>query len=673
MFCNLHTHGCNILDVVCTSLSHLYHEPRILPGLTPDNPAHGAPSDHFGVEVLPIEQPEINTTKKIIKYIRPLPDSLIDTFRNELSEVDFSILKDDPVDSMVQKVEDTFSSLLHRTFPENKISINENDKPWFTEQLRTLKRRRMREYSKNGKSRKYIDLRDDFNEKAKCAVLKYIEKLKIDVLEGRRGSVYPSLRKLSSVPGVNKSVQFYLPNHTGLKSSESAEIIAEHFAKISQEYQPLTLSELLPNIQLFLSQPNSHDTPQLSPTSVYSGIVKARKPIGTVAGDLPKRIVQKCADLLAVPASIVFNEITRTSTYPSKWKIEHQIAIPKKFPPENEDDLRNIAKTPFLSKVYESFLAQWLLDTIKPYLDPQQCGLKGSSISHYLIQLLHFIHSTLDMKNRHAVLTAYIDLSKAFNRVDHTLVIQDLYDMHTPSWLLKIIVSYLSGRTMTLTFHGAQSSLKELPAGSPQGALLGGLIFMIKFNGIFLRPAIPRPANLSNVKSLYVKYVDDGAVAARVDLKACLAKDPVNRPFPLNFRERTGHILPCENSLLQHFILETHEYANTNNMIINKDKTNLMLFSKSRKYDFPPEVYFNDGTKLEVVSEQTLLGVVISEDLRWSKNTDFICSKARRKLWVLRRMMTLDLDVHQLFDVFKKEIRSILEYAVPVWHSSITK
>ena len=156
---------------------------------------------------------------------------------------------------------------------------------------------------------------------------------------------------------------------------------------------------------------------------------------------------------------------------------------------------------------------------------------------------------------------------------------------------------------MTLTFHGAQSSLKELPAGSPQGALLGGLIFMIKFNGIFLRPLIPRPANLSKVKSLHVKYVDDGAVAARVDLKPCLAKDPVNRPLPLNFRERTGHILPSENNLLQHFILETHQYANSNNMIINKDKTNLMLFSKSRKYDFPPEVHFNDGTKLEAVSE----------------------------------------------------------------------
>ena len=245
--------------------------------------------------------------------------------------------------------------------------------------------------------------------------------------------------------------------------------------------------------------------------------------------------------------------------------------------------------------------------------------------------------------------------------------------MHTPSWLLKIIASYLSGRTMMLSFHGAQSSIKELAAGTPQGALLGGLIFMIKFNAVFLRPTIPRPSELSDVKTTHVKYVDDGAVAVSVDLKSHLIPDPETRPLPLAFRERTRHILPPGKNLLQHFISDVQEFANVNNMAINKSKTNLMLFSKSRKYDFPPEVQFSDGSKVETVGEQTLLGVVISDDLKWKRNTDFICSKARRKLWVLRRMMNLDLDEFQLFDVYKKEVRTILEYAAPVWHSSITK
>ena len=69
----------------------------------------------------------------------------------------------------------------------------------------------------------------------------------------------------------------------------------------------------------------------------------------------------------------------------------------------------------------------WLLDIIKPYLDPDQCGMKGLSITHYLVKLLDFIHSTLDRKRPHSVLAACVDISKAFNRVDHSLVIQDLW------------------------------------------------------------------------------------------------------------------------------------------------------------------------------------------------------------------------------------------------------
>ena len=167
--------------------------------------------------------------------------------------------------------------------------------------------------------------------------------------------------------------------------------------------------------------------------------------------------------------------------------MEHQIPIPKVTPPTSEDELRNISKTPFFSKVYESFLAEWLLETVEPYLDPGQCGLGGSSITHYLIQLLHFVFSTLDQRQPHTVLAAFIDLSKAFNRVDHTLLIQDLFDMHTPAWLLRIIFSYLSGRSMFLSYKGAQSKQKLLPGGGPQGAFLGGIIFMLKFNGAFLR------------------------------------------------------------------------------------------------------------------------------------------------------------------------------------------
>ena len=77
--------------------------------------------------------------------------------------------------------------------------------------------------------------------------------------------------------------------------------------------------------------------------------------------------------------------------------------------------------------MYEAFIGDWIFPFIASFIDPGQCGgLKGSSITHYLVKMLHFIQT-----QTHAVLLALIDLEKAFNRVSHQLVIEDLAAPHT--------------------------------------------------------------------------------------------------------------------------------------------------------------------------------------------------------------------------------------------------
>ena len=247
--------------------------------------------------------------------------------------------------------------------------------------------------------------------------------------------------------------------------------------------------------------------------------------------------------------------------------------------------------------------------------------------------------------------------------------------MHTPSRLLKVLISYLSNRLMILTYHGEASKRKSLPGGGPQGAHLGGIIFIVKYNGAFLRPPVPRntfgPINYSKAKA--VKFVDDGSVAVSLNLKACLAPDTVQRARPLNYSERTCSVLPVENNLLQNYLNDAEKYAEDNKMKINPKKTKIVSFNKSRKYDFPPEMKLSDGQILEVVNDVKLVGVIVDHSLSWQKNTDFICQKATQKLWIIRRLKKYRLDTFTLLDVYTKEIRSILEHAVPVWHSGLTK
>ena len=338
------------------------------------------------------------------------------------------------------------------------------------------------------------------------------------------------------------------------------------------------------------------------------------------------------------------------------------------FLQKSEDETRNIASTAFFSKQYESFIGDWIFPYIEPFIDPGQCGgLKGSSITHYLVKLLHFAHSYLDLKQPYAVLLALIDLEKAFNRVSHQLVIEDLADMHVPGWLLLILISYLTERSMFMRYKGSSSTRKLLPGSSPQGAFLGILLFIIIFNGALLRPAIPRP------NSLNLKYIDDLSMLTAFNLKTFLVNDPVDRMKPLNLNERTCQILPSENNLLQEQLDCLERFTSNKLLKIKENKTNVMKFNFSKTNDFPPELVINGfNDQLEVITETKLLGIILTDDLKWAANTDYMCKKAYSKMWTLRRMKVLDVEPAVILDVYLKEIRAVLELAVPAWHSGLT-
>ena len=138
--------------------------------------------------------------------------------------------------------------------------------------------------------------------------------------------------------------------------------------------------------------------------------------------------------------------------------------------------------------------------------------------------------------------------------------------------------------------------IQDLPGVGPKGAYLGGLIFIIKYNGAFLRPHIPllMTGPALDSKAEKVKFVYDDTVAVSINLKKCLVNNPCERPRPLNYRERTKHILPPENNLLQLYLDDTEKFTKDNRMVSNSKKSNAILFNKSRKWDFPTEVSFSN-------------------------------------------------------------------------------
>ena len=591
------THGRKILDVVFTNIWKFYNDPVIVSPIPVDDPSKGVPSDHLGVVVEPIQHPDKPPLrrKKIINF-RPKPQSKICNFGKDISQISWDFLSSSSSSTeLTEAFQRKMTDLIDTHFPLKSITVTEADQPWITKDLKSLKRTRIREYCRHGKSTRYYDLKKQFKEKQEVAVKHYTDKIINEVKAGTKASGYKALRKLGVRKGDTKDELFVLPAHNeqNLTEEEVAERIADYFSSISQEFESLEMKKLPPNVKSSIEGAKGDpDIPVLEAYEVYKKILKAKKPDSVIHGDIPKDIVKLFSPELAEPVAIIFNKISSSFEYPRPWIKESQIAVPKVFPPTSEDDLRPLSRTFFFSKVYESFIAEWLLPVILPYMDPGQYGMKGSSIVHYLLRFLHFIHSSLDLKQPHAVLAVLVDLNKAFNRVSHIHVIQDLYDMHAPGWILAILCSYLSGRSMTMSYGQATSTPRRLPGSTPQGALLGGLIFIVKYNGACLRPVIPRPVLrpvprpvlkpvLAPIPPLSVKFVDDHSCAVRIDLKKSLVPDPLIRQRPLKYHERTEHVLPLNNNLLQLELEDLKKFTVDNLMKINESKTKIMLFITS--------------------------------------------------------------------------------------------
>ena len=131
----------------------------------------------------------------------------------------------------------------------------------------------------------------------------------------------------------------------------------------------------------------------------------------------------------------------------------------------------------------------------------------------------------------------------------------------------------------------AKSSLRSLPGGFGAGTFLGGLLFIIKFNGACLRPPIPRP--LSRNKAMQLKYIDDSTQAASINLKKSLMEDPEIRPRPLKYHERHQTILKPEEDIMQQELDRFYTWTVQNKLPVNRKKCLTMQFSRSHKYDFP--------------------------------------------------------------------------------------
>ena len=322
--------------------------------------------------------------------------------------------------------------------------------------------------------------------------------------------------------------------------------------------------------------------------------VQDRKSVGP--DEIPNWFLNTCATTISIPVCSMFNSSIREGRVPGLWKCADVLPLGKISRPKSIDtDLRPISLTAVLSKILESFVFNWLAPIVMPYMDPFQFGsVKKSSTTHALVHLVHYCLSALETPNT-IIRTCFIDFSKAFDRIDHNILMRKLQLLNVPPVLLNWCSSFLQGRQQRVKLKTCKSDWKEIKAGVPQGTKLGPLFFLIMVN------------DLSSELTLY-KYVDDCAISEVVRV--------------------------CEPDLpkLQQELDNVTQWSSANNMKLNVKKTKDFTVSFLINQPLAQPLIVNNQP-LEAVNTIKLLGVNLTSDLKWTTHIRHISSKESKRLY----------------------------------------
>ena len=315
---------------------------------------------------------------------------------------------------------------------------------------------------------------------------------------------------------------------------------------------------------------------------------------------------------------------------PDEWKLANIIPVHKKGKKQHVENYRPISLLSVLSKVLERFVLTKIRDHLLCLINNAQHGfIPGRSCTTQLLQVLRLIGSLLDSgKQTDAI---YIDMSKAFDKVDHATLLHKLeHGFSISGPLLRWFRSYLSNRRQRVTVLGCTSPETLVTSGVPRGSILEPMLFLLHVNDL--------PDAVQNSK--VACFADDTKIFKRIDTAS-------------------------DTALLQQDLGNLEHRSKSCGLGFNEDKCKCQRITRKSR---PVQVsYILNESPLTVTPYEKDLGVWVASDLTWSKHITEGCAKANKLLGFLRRT-TLDIgSVRTRPTLYLAVVRPALGYATQVW------
>ena len=353
--------------------------------------------------------------------------------------------------------------------------------------------------------------------------------------------------------------------------------------------------------------------------------------------------MKNCAKELSKPLRIIWSESFKSGIVPAFYKTSFISPIYKKGNRAIAGNYRPVSLTSHCIKIFERILRRWLVEFLEQnnILCGNQHGFRSgrSCLTQMLSHFDEVLHGLLEDKDTDSI---YLDYAKAFDKVDHNLLIKKLERYGLPPIITNWITSFLKNRSQTVVVNGKHSIAALIISGVPQGTVLGPILFIIFINDMHL-----------SIKASTVRlFADDSRILKSIGCES-------------------------ETNILQQDLNSAISWSKANNMQLHEDKFDLIVHkaNTSSVLDHLPFTIENytytvsNGDTLYPKNQLKDLGIIVSPDLSWSPHINTISSRARSiAYWVLSVFNSRDRLT--MLTLYKSIVRSHLEYCCALWHPS---
>ena len=307
-------------------------------------------------------------------------------------------------------------------------------------------------------------------------------------------------------------------------------------------------------------------------------------------------------------------------------------------PTNDVNNYRPISILPVISKILERHIAFHLRQFLEAnlLLHESQSGFRADHSCE--TALLHIVDKWISSINNHeSVASIFLDLSKAFDLVNHSILLQKLKLYNFGSSALKWFSSYLSQRSQKVSINGHLSEPQDVSAGVPQGSVLGPLLFVIYINDLPLH---------TGENTLVDMFADDTTISAHNTCK-----------------QEVHETLQTSLNAISH-------WCSDNSMKLNTSKTKSMYILSSNRQTTQTNTKFTlQADELDNSTNEKLLGVTVDNHLSFKMHIENTLKKCNSLLYLLLRIKSfLNLDTRKLF--FNAYILPHIDYCCTVWGNS---